>query len=202
LLPVAPGYLAAMNAITLLKNDHKTVEDLFKRFEKLGPRAVKTKRDVADRIVRELSIHAAIEEMVFYPAIREAVEKDDVDARNLADGVLESLEEHHIVKWVLSEIDGMDPAHERFDAKVTVLMENVRHHVEEEEKELFPKVSKIFSRAMLDELGDAMTRLKKTVPTHPHPRSPDEPPGNLIAGAGAALVDKALDAGRKLVGRP
>jgi hemerythrin superfamily protein len=191
-----------MNAITLLKNDHKTVEDLFKRFEKLGPRAVKTKRDVADRIVRELSIHAAIEEMVFYPAIREAVEKDDVDARNLADGVLESLEEHHIVKWVLSEIDGMDPAHERFDAKVTVLMENVRHHVEEEEKELFPKVSKIFSRAMLDELGDAMTRLKKTVPTHPHPRSPDEPPGNLIAGAGAALVDKALDAGRKLVGRP
>ena len=186
-----------MNAITLLKNDHKTVEDLFKRFEKLGPRAHKTKRDVADRIVRELSIHAAIEEMVLYPAIREAVENDnDVDEM-----VLESLEEHHIVKWVLSEIDGMDPAHERFDAKVTVLMENVRHHVKEEERDLFPKVSKMFTRDMLDELGDAMTRLKKTVPTHPHPRSPDEPPGNLIAGAGAALVDKALDAGRKLVGR-
>ena len=110
-----------MNAITLLKNDHKTVEDLFKRFEKLGPRAHKTKRDVADRIVRELSIHAAIEEMVLYPAIREAVDKGDLDSM-----VLESLEEHHIVKWVLSEIDGMDPAHERFDAKVTVLMENVR----------------------------------------------------------------------------
>lgn len=185
-----------MNAITLLKNDHKTVEDLFKRFEKLGPRAVKSKQDVVERIVRELSIHAAIEEMAFYPAIREAVEKGDVD-----DMVLESLEEHHIVKWVLSELDGMSASQERFDAKVTVLMENVRHHVEEEEKELFPKVSKMFSRAMLDELGDAMTRLKKTVPTHPHPRSPDEPPGNLIAGAGAAIVDKALDAGRKLVGR-
>jgi hemerythrin superfamily protein len=190
-----------MNAITLLKNDHKMVEDLFKRFEKLGPRAVKSKQDVAERIVRELSIHAAIEEMAFYPAIREAVEKGDVDAEKLDDGVLESLEEHHIVKWVLSELDGMSAAHERFDAKVTVLMENVRHHVEEEEKELFPKVSKMFSRAMLDELGDAMTRLKKTVPTHPHPRSPDEPPGNLIAGAGAAIMDKALDAGRKLVGR-
>jgi hemerythrin superfamily protein len=185
-----------MNAITLLKNDHKTVEDLFKRFEKLGPRAVKSKQDVVERIVRELSIHAAIEEMAFYPAIREAVEKGDVD-----DMVLESLEEHHIVKWVLSELEGMSASHERFDAKVTVLMENVRHHVEEEEKELFPKVSKMFSRAMLDELGDAMTRLKKTVPTHPHPRSPDEPPGNLIAGAGAAIMDKALDAGRKLVGR-
>jgi hemerythrin superfamily protein len=185
-----------MNAITLLKNDHKTVEDLFKRFEKLGPRAVKTKQDVVERIVRELSIHAAIEEMVFYPAIREAVEKGDVDKM-----VLESLEEHHVVKWVLWELERMDPADERFDPKLRVLMENIRHHVEEEEKELFPQVNKMFDRAQLDELGDAMVQLKKTAPTHPHPKAPDEPPGNLIAGAGAAMVDKALDAGRKLVGR-
>jgi hemerythrin superfamily protein len=178
-----------MNAITLLKNDHKTVEGLFKRFEKLGPRAVKTKQDVVERIIRELSIHAAIEEMLFYPAVRELA----------PDMVLESLEEHHIVKWVLSELEGMSAEHERFDAKVSVLMENVRHHVEEEEKELFPEVSKRLGRARLDELGDAMGRAKKTVPTRPHPRSPDEPPGNLVAGAGAALVDKAMDAGRKLV---
>jgi hemerythrin superfamily protein len=191
-----PGTALAMNAITLLKNDHKTVEDLFKRFEKLGPRAVKTKQDVVERIVRELSIHAAIEEMVFYPAIREAVESGDVDKM-----VLESLEEHHVVKWVLWELERMDPADERFDPKVRVLMENIRHHVEEEEKELFPQVNKMFDRAQLDELGDAMAQLKKTAPTHPHPKAPDEPPGNLIAGAGAALVDKALDAGRKLVGR-
>jgi hemerythrin superfamily protein len=191
-----PGTALAMNAITLLKNDHKTVEDLFKRFEKLGPRAVKSKQDIVERFVRELTIHAAIEEMVFYPAVREAVEKGDVDTM-----VLESLEEHHIVKWVLWELERMDPADERFDAKVTVLIEHVRHHVEEEEKELFPQVNKVFGRAQLDELGEAMAGLKKTVPTHPHPRSPDEPPGNLVAGAGAALVDKAIDAGRKLVRR-
>jgi hemerythrin superfamily protein len=191
-----PGTALAMNAITLLKNDHKTVEDLFKRFEKLGPRAVKTKQDIVERIVRELSIHAAIEEMVFYPAIREAVEKGGLDKM-----VLESLEAHHIVKWVLWELEQMSPADERFDAKVTVLMENVRHHVEEEEKELFPEVNKVFGRAQLDELGEAMANLKKTAPTHPHPRSPDEPPGNLVAGAGAALMDKALDAGRRFVGR-
>jgi hemerythrin superfamily protein len=196
LLAVLPGYRAAMNAITLLKNDHKTVEDLFKRFEKLGPRAVKGKQDVAERVVRELSIHAAIEEMIFYPAIREVVEKGDVD-----DMVLESLEEHHIVKWQLYEIERTDPSDERFDAKMRVLMENIRHHVGEEEKDLFPKVNKMFDRGQLDELGDAMTRLKKTAPTHPHPRSPDEPPGNLVAGAGAALMDRALDTGRKLVGR-
>jgi hemerythrin superfamily protein len=185
-----------MNAITLLKNDHKTVEDLFKRFEKLGPRAVKSKQDVMERIIRELSIHAAIEEMLFYPAVRDAAEQADVD-----DMVLESLEEHHIVKWVLSELEKMPADHERFDAKATVLIENVRHHVKEEEKDLFPQVQKLLDKAALDDLGDAMTRTKKTVPTRPHPRSPDEPPGNLVAGAGAAVLDKAIDAGRKLVRR-
>ena len=185
-----------MNAITLLKNDHKTVEQLFKRFEKSGPRALKTKQDIVERIVRELSIHAAIEEMVLYPAIREAAENGDMDKM-----VLESLEEHHLVKWVLWELERMSPDDERFDAKVTVLMENVRHHVAEEENELFPRVNKVYGRAQLADLGEAMENLKKTAPTHPHPRSPDEPPGNLVAGAGAALVDRALDVGRKLVRR-
>ena len=113
-----------MNAITLLKQDHKTVEELFKRFEKLGPRAVKSKQDIVERIVRELSIHAAIEEMVFYPAIREVVESGDLDKM-----VLESLEEHQIVKWLLWELERMSPDYERFDSKLTVLIENVRHHV-------------------------------------------------------------------------
>jgi hemerythrin superfamily protein len=188
-----------MDAITLLKNDHKTVEDLFKRFEKLGPRAVKSKEDVVARIIRELSVHAAIEEMLFYPAIRQAVDDGNGDIDDIDDMVLESLEEHHIVKWVLSELDGMSAENERFDAKVTVLMENVRHHVEEEEGDLFPQVRKLLGKQRLAELGDAMAKAKKSVPTHPHPRSPDEPPGNLVAGAGAALVDKALDTGRKLV---
>ncbi|HZQ77071.1 MAG TPA: hemerythrin domain-containing protein [Acidimicrobiia bacterium] len=189
-----------MNAITLLKNDHKTVEGLFKRFEKLGPRAVKSKQELVERIIRELSIHAGIEEMFFYPAIREAA-----DGGKAGDMVLESLEEHHIVKWVLSELEGMSPEHDRFDAKVSVLIENVRHHVEEEEKDLFPQVTKLLGKARLDDIGEAMNKAKKTVPTRPHPRSPDEPPGNLVAGAGAALLDKAVDkardTGRKLVRR-
>ena len=181
--------MAPMDAITLLKQDHKTVKGLFREFEKLGDNATASKSRVVNEIVKELSIHAAIEEMLFYPAVRDAS----------PDMVLESLEEHHIVKWVLSELDGMSPEHERFDAKVTVLIENVRHHVEEEEQDLFPRVSKAMSRSELDDLGEAMARAKKTVPTHPHPRSPDEPPANLVAGAGAALMDKARDAGRKLV---
>ena len=183
-----------MDAITLLKKDHRTVEDLFKRFEKLGPRAKKGKQDTVERIIKELAVHAAIEEAVLYPSIRSAV-----DDKKLEELVLESLEEHHIVKWTLSELDGMSPDHERFDAKVTVLMESVRHHVEEEEKELFPKMRKAFDKEELDGMGEALAQAKKIVPTHPHPRMPDEPPGNILGAPGAALVDKALDAGRKLM---
>ena len=179
-----------MDAITLLKNDHKTVEALFKKFEKAGDNAHKTKRDLADKIVEELSVHAVIEEQVFYPAVREAVPDEE-------DTVLESLEEHHVVKWVLSEIDGMSPEAERFDAKVTVLIENVRHHMEEEETELFPEVRKALGRKRLGEVGDAMEKAKKLAPTRPHPRAPDTPPGNLVAGAGAAAVDKTKNAVRK-----
>ncbi|MBV8385306.1 MAG: hemerythrin domain-containing protein [Acidimicrobiia bacterium] len=187
-----------MDAVTLLRNDHKTVERLFKQFEKAGPNAHKTKKDLVEKIVEELSIHAAIEEQVLYPAAREAVPDED-------DLVLESLEEHHIVKWVLSEIDGMDPEDERFTAKVTVLIENVRHHVEEEEGDLFPALRKAMKRKELEELAQAMEKAKKVAPTHPHPRAPDTPPGNLVAGVAAGAIDKAQDTGkgavRKILGR-
>ena len=181
-----------MDAITLLKNDHKTVEGLFKKFEKAGDDAHKTKRDIVDKIIEELSIHAAIEEQVFYPAVRRAVKKAE-------DDVLESLEEHHIVKWVLSELDGMSPEAERFEAKVTVLIENVRHHKDEEEEELFPKVRKALGTKQLAELGAQLERAKKTAPTRPHPKAPDTPPGNLVAGATAGLVDRARKAGKDAV---
>lgn len=183
-----------MDAITLLKKDHRTVETLFKRFEKLGDRAMKGKQETVERIVKELSVHASIEEAILYPEIRAAVEDKKIDAL-----VLEALEEHHVVKWTLSELDRMAPDHERFDAKVTVLMESVRHHVEEEEQELFPKVAKALGKERLQEMGEAMAEAKKMVPTRPHPRMPDEPPGNLLGAPGAALVDKARDAGRKLM---
>ena len=109
------------------------------------------------------------------------------------DVALESMEEHHVVKWLLSELEDMDPRHERFDAKTTVLIENVRHHVEEEEEEFFPKVRDELGRNALNELGDAMERRKKIAPTHPHPRTPDTPPGNIVLGAAAGAVDRVTD---------
>ena len=147
-----------MDAITLLRADHRTVEQLFKRFEKAGDRAHVEKRQIVDRIIEELSIHAAIEEQVFYPVARATVP----DTEDIA---LESLEEHHIVKWVLSELTDIDPGDERFDPKVTVLIESVRHHVKEEEREFFPKVRNELSRKRLAEIGDALAEAKKSAPT-------------------------------------
>ena len=175
-----------MDAITLLRDDHKTVERLFKRFEKAGDRAHVEKRQIVDQIIEELSIHAAVEEQVFYPVARATVP----DTEDIA---LESLEEHHIVKWVLSELTDLDPTNERFDAKVTVLIENVRHHVEEEEQEFFPKVRNQLGRKALSDLGEALADAKKSAPTHPHPRSTDEPPGNVVVGTIAGVVDRVGD---------
>ncbi|MDQ3146912.1 MAG: hemerythrin domain-containing protein [Actinomycetota bacterium] len=175
-----------MDAIRMLKDDHKAVEQLFKRFEKAGDRAYTEKRTVVDRIVEELSTHAAIEEQLFYPVVRATVP----DTEDMA---LESLEEHHIVKRVLSELDKMDPHEERFDAKVTVLIENVRHHVQEEEQEFFPKVRNELGRSALGDLGDAMAAARQVAPTHPHPHSPDSPPVNLVVGTAAGVVDRLGD---------
>jgi hypothetical protein len=172
-----------MDAITLLKDDHRRVEKLFKRFEDAGDRAVVEKRNVVDSIIEELSVHAAIEEQLFYPVTRATVPA-------VEDVALESLEEHHVVKWVLWELESLDPADERFEPKVTVLIENVRHHVEEEEKEYFPAVRDELGRKALGELGDAMESARETAPTRPHPRSPDTPPANLVAGAAASVVDR------------
>jgi hemerythrin superfamily protein len=172
------------DAIVLLKNDHKTVEKLFKQFEGLGDGATKSKRKVVDQIIEELSVHAAIEEQHFYPTVREQLPE-------IKDEVLEGLEEHHIVKWTLDELKDLDPEHERFDAKVTVLIESVRHHVEEEEELMFPQVRKGMGRKALQELGEVLEKAKTIAPSQPHPKAPDEPPANLLAAPVAAATDTA-----------
>ncbi|MFJ6048879.1 hemerythrin domain-containing protein [Streptomyces sp. NPDC092307] len=149
-----------MDGIVLLKEDHKTVEKLFKQFEKAGDEAYVTKRKIADQVIEELTTHTWIEEKIFYPAAREA-------APDTKDHVLESIEEHHVVLWMLSELKDLDPTDERFDAKMSVLMENVRHHVEEEEKEWFPDVRKAMGRNRLTELGEEMAAAKQKAPGHP-----------------------------------
>lgn len=171
------------DAITSLRDDHKRVEKLFKAYEKLEKNDARAteKRQVVGEIIRELSVHAAAEEQVFYPAVRKSVEEAE-------DVVLEGLEEHHIVKWTLSELEGMNGDEERFDAKVKVLMESVRHHVEEEESEMFPKVREALGRKALVELYETMEAARNELPETPQPKAPDEPPANLTSPTAAAAA--------------
>src|SRR4051794_7068515 len=186
-----------MDAIALLTRDHREVEALFKQFEKLTDRATKTKKNIVMKVIRELAIHSAIEEMLFYPAVRMAGMKADTRAgETAAETVLESLEEHHVVKWTLAELEKMKPDDERFDAKVKVLMESVRHHIEEEQEELFPKARTLWGRERPEELGGRMAKAKKIAPPRPHPRAPDQPPGNMVAGAMSAVLDRTRDLAR------
>lgn len=179
--------MPAQDAIALLKDDHRTVKKLFREFFAAGERARTTRRRIADRIILELSIHAGIEETVLYPRTRAAVPQLD-------DEVLESLEEHHIVKSTCAELESMDPADERFAAKMQVLMENVTHHIAEEEADLFPRLRKAFSRGELVAMGEDLRAAKRVVPTRPHPHAPDQPPGNIAAAAVSAPVDAAVNA--------
>jgi len=180
-----------VDAIVLLREDHKKVQHLFKRFESLGPNASKAKKDIVDTLIEELSIHTGIEEQIFYPAAREVLEDDSM--------VLEDLEEHHIVKWTLLELAGTQPQDERFDAKVKVLINLVRNHIREEEDELFPELREALGRKRLQEIGDAMKEAKRYVPKRPHPRAPDTPPANVIVGAATGVADTVIDLTKEAV---
>ena len=183
-----------MNALSLLKHDHDDVETLFLRYESLGHQAGPAeKRDIVEKIITMLSVHAEIEEQVFYPALR--AKMDD------SGDVLEALEEHHSAKFILSELDKLPASHERFDAKVTVLIENIRHHVGEEEGDagLFAEARTAFSAKELEEMGSRMSDLKKVAPTRPHPLSPDVPPLNTIIGLPVAVADRIYTTGKQIV---
>jgi hemerythrin superfamily protein len=189
--PARPTYT---DAIALLKQDHREVEQLFKRFEKAGRDAHAAKRKLVAAMIEALSVHAEIEEMVFYPAVRSDMPRSKSD-------VLEALEEHHVVKVVLSELEDLAPTAERFDAKVTVMMELVRHHVKEEEGELFPDVRRQIARRDLVELGERLREAKRIVPTRPHPWAPDEPPANAVVGGAVAVIDRVRGVGKRAVER-
>jgi hemerythrin superfamily protein len=143
-----------MDATKLLEQDHKEVEALFKEFERAGDQAYKAKQDLTDKIVQELTIHTQIEEEIFYPAV-----KSDVD--DAEDEVLEAVEEHHVAEALIEEIKGLTSEDENFDAKVAVLIESVRHHKDEEENEMFPKVREAFSAEELETLGAQLEEAKQ-----------------------------------------
>jgi hemerythrin superfamily protein len=145
----------AQDAVALIKADHREVEKLFHEFEEAGDRAYKTKQQLVSQIIKELEVHATIEEEIYYPAVDAKAKKDGKEL------VAEAVEEHHVVKVLLGELATMSAEDDAFDAKVTVLMENVRHHVEEEEEELLPESEEILGEEELARLGEEMAARKQ-----------------------------------------
>jgi hemerythrin superfamily protein len=148
------------DAIVLLKEDHKEIRRLFGEFGKAGDRATVTKGKLVDQIIEALTVHTYVENEVMYPEVRTLLP-------DLEDDVLESYEEHHVADVLCMELATMKPDDERFDAKVTVLIENVTHHIEEEEQDWFPQVRAGLGRKQLQEIGERMIEAKKKAPHRP-----------------------------------
>jgi hemerythrin-like domain-containing protein len=151
------------DAIVLLKTDHKEIRKVFRDFEQAGENATVKKGQLVDKMIELLTVHTYIENEIMYPEVRKLLP-------DLEDDILESYEEHHVADVLVMELFALSPDAERFDAKTTVLIENVTHHIEEEEEEWFPKVRAALGRKQLAELGERMLAAKKTAP-----RSPAQP---------------------------
>jgi hemerythrin-like domain-containing protein len=181
-----------LDAITLIENDHRVVEGLFETYEGLGPDGnVPERQRTVHSMIEELRLHAAMEEQVFYPAVQEAL-GDEADEL-----VEESLREHAEAKQTLDELDALEPSAEKFHQRVTELIEEVRHHVDEEEQEILPKLRAALDSQVLLQLGEELEGSKMTLlgvavtaeaPSPPAGGLPEE--GLVIGEAETAAVEQ------------
>ena len=147
------------DAIVLLRNDHKEIRSLFRQFQR--PAATQAEKGrVVKKIIELLTVHTYVENEVVYPQVRERLP-------DLEDDVLESYEEHHVADVLVMELSAMRPSDERFDAKTTVLIESVQHHMDEEEQEWFPRVREGLGRKALQEIGEEVLAARKRAPRKP-----------------------------------
>lgn len=142
-----------MDVFKLLKQDHDEVAKLFKKLEESSERAVKTREKTFKELAKELTVHTQVEEEIFYPRLRE----ED----SLRELINEAVEEHHVADQLLEELSGMATDDEQWEAKLKVLKEVIEHHVEEEEKELFPKAAKVIDKDESAEMGQTITEEKE-----------------------------------------
>ena len=142
-----------MDAVTLLKTDHEKVSGIFEKLEDTTERAEKTREELFTKLKEELDLHAHLEETIFYPVLKKSEETRDI--------TMEGIQEHHVVKVLLRELDAMEVGSETWTAKLKVLKENVEHHVEEEEGDMFKSAREVLTKEQLEELGALMEQEKR-----------------------------------------
>lgn len=142
-----------MDAFELLKKDHEKVSGIFEKLEPTTERGVKTREELFVQLKQELDVHARIEETILYPVLKESKETEDI--------TLEAYEEHNVVKQLLAELEEMPKDDESWGAKLKVLQENVEHHVEEEEDEMFKDARKVLSQEEINDLGTRLEAAKQ-----------------------------------------
>ena len=147
------------DAIVLLRKDHTEVRRLFKEFQKASTTQAR-KGAIVTKVIELLTVHTYIENEVMYPEVRRLLP-------DLEDDILESYEEHHVADVLVIELSQMSPGDERFEAKTTVLIENVTHHMQEEEQDWFPKVRDGLGRKQLQDLGEQLLAAKAKAPHSP-----------------------------------
>ncbi len=142
-----------MNALTMLEEDHAKVKDLLAGLEATTERGVKIRAELFATIKGELTLHETIEEEIFYPALKAHPKAKDI--------VLEGYEEHHVVDLLMGELERMDVTDEAWGPKALVMKENIEHHIEEEEGEMFKQARQVFDSGELEALGGRMLELKQ-----------------------------------------
>ena len=147
-----------MDAMSLLKEDHEKVKKILAELESTTERGVKTREELFTKVKQELVVHEAIEEEIFYPALKEHPKAKDI--------VLEGYEEHNVVDMIMGEMEQTPFEDETWGAKAKVMTENIEHHIEEEEGEMFKQARQVFDKAELLELGARMEERRKTAKAH------------------------------------
>ncbi|MEV0381350.1 hemerythrin domain-containing protein [Nonomuraea sp. NPDC050643] len=177
------------DVIEILVTDHREVEDMFARLERLAATGGDAGEAglLAEKVVIELVRHSVAEEEYLYPAVRKHVPGGDETADH-------EIQEHAEAEETMKRLERLEPGDADFWPAVHRLIEQIRHHLDEEENDLFPRLRQSCSHERLVELGTKIQRAKRLAPTRPHPSAPDTPPGNRLLAPGTALVDRVRDA--------
>lgn len=179
------------DVIDVLTSDHREFETLFAQLE--GRQGTpELRRQLTDVVIAELVRHSIAEEEYVYPAARKALPDGDQIAEH-------EISEHADAERTMKELESLDPSDPRFDQLLAHLTSTIRHHVRDEEGDLFPRIRAAIAREELVELAEKVEAAKRIAPTRPHPAAPDRPPANKLLAPGAGLVDRVRDA---LSGRP